>query len=121
MATLEKRVSAARRGLRPLGLVLSRWSTDLSSGHPQPSDPTVVASALVETLREADTVARLDDGRFAVLLEDTPGERCHLDRSNGCAAASARTIPATPCGRACRATRRTRSSRPSHGPGRAAP
>ena len=72
MATLEKRVSAARRGLRPLGLVLIEVVTDISSDRPQPCDPTVVAEALVDTLREADTVARLDDGRFAVLLEDTP-------------------------------------------------
>ncbi len=72
MATLEKRVSAARRGLRPLGLVLLEVVTDVSSDHPRPSDPAIVAAALVHTLREADTVAHLDDGRFAVLLEDTP-------------------------------------------------
>lgn len=72
MATLEKRVSAARRGLRPLGLVLLEVVTDISSAHPKPSDPTLVAEALVDTLREADTMARLDNGRFAILLEDTP-------------------------------------------------
>jgi GGDEF domain-containing protein len=76
MATLEKRVSAARRGLRPLGLVLMESVTDISSDRPQPCNPTVVAEALVATLREADTVARLDDGRFAVLLEDTPENGC---------------------------------------------
>jgi len=72
MATLEKRVSAARRGLRPLGLVLLEVVTDVSSDRPRTSDPTVVAAALTHTLREADTVARLDNGQFAVLLEDTP-------------------------------------------------
>ena len=34
--------------------------------------PKPVAEILTETLREADTVARMDDGVFAVLLEDTP-------------------------------------------------
>ena len=34
--------------------------------------PKPVAEILVETLREADTVARTTDGLFAVLLEDTP-------------------------------------------------
>lgn len=72
MATLEKRVSAARRGLRPLGLVLLEVVTEVSTERPLPCDPSVVAEALVHTLREADTVARLDDGQFAVLLEDTP-------------------------------------------------
>jgi diguanylate cyclase (GGDEF)-like protein len=72
MATLEKRVSAARRGLRPLGLTLLEVVADISSGRPVPSDPVIVTEALVGTLREADTVAHLDDGRFAVLLEDTP-------------------------------------------------
>lgn len=72
MATVEKRVSAARRGLRPLALGLVEVITGLSAGHPRPSDSALVAQALVDTLREADTVARLDDGRFALLLEDTP-------------------------------------------------
>lgn len=72
LATLEKRVSAARRGLRPLGLVLLEVVTDISSGRPQPCDPRVVAEALVDTLREADTIARFENGRFALLLEDTP-------------------------------------------------
>jgi diguanylate cyclase (GGDEF)-like protein len=31
-----------------------------------------VAGALRETLRESDTATRLRDGRFAVVLEDTP-------------------------------------------------
>lgn len=72
VATLEKRVSAARRGLRPLGLTLLEVVVDMSSGRPRPCDPDVVTEALHDTLREADTIARLDDGRFAVLLEDTP-------------------------------------------------
>lgn len=76
MATLEKRVSAARRGLRPLGLVLLEVVTDIAAEHPRPTDPMFVTDALVDALREADTMARLDDGRFAVLLEDTPETGC---------------------------------------------
>ncbi|MCU1454825.1 MAG: diguanylate cyclase protein [Acidimicrobiales bacterium] len=71
-ATLVKRVSAARRGLRPLALGLVDVARDLGRDEPRPVDLDAVSSALVETLREADTVARLDDGRFALLLEDTP-------------------------------------------------
>lgn len=74
-ATLEKRVSAARRGLRPLAVALIEvvsGVTGADDDQPRPSDPQFVAAALVETLREADTVARLRDGRFALLLEDTP-------------------------------------------------
>jgi len=72
MATLEKRVSAARRGLRPLALGLLEVVNGVAAGASQPSDARMVATALTDTLREADTVARLDDGHFAVLLEDTP-------------------------------------------------
>jgi len=32
----------------------------------------VVAGIVVETLRDADIVCRLNDGRFALILEDTP-------------------------------------------------
>ncbi|MCU1351095.1 MAG: diguanylate cyclase protein [Acidimicrobiales bacterium] len=71
-ATLSKRVSAARRGLRPLALGLVDVVRDLGSDTPRPVELTAIAEALTETLREADTVARLDDGKFALLLEDTP-------------------------------------------------
>ncbi|HEY4375570.1 MAG TPA: diguanylate cyclase [Acidimicrobiales bacterium] len=72
VATLVKRVSAARRGLRPLALGLIEVVADLNTGAPSEAEPRPIAAALIETLREADTAARLDDGRFAVLLEDTP-------------------------------------------------
>ena len=71
-ASLGKRISAARRGLRPLTVAMVEvvervGEADMSHTSPQP-----VAAILTETLREADTVARLDSGIFAVLLEDTP-------------------------------------------------
>ncbi|MBI2708176.1 MAG: diguanylate cyclase [Actinobacteria bacterium] len=70
-ATLDKRVSAARRGLRPLAVgiieVVHRDGDTV-----RPADPKIVADALTHTLRDADTCCRLDDGRFGVVLEDTP-------------------------------------------------
>ncbi len=66
LATLDKRVSAARRGLRPLAVVLLEVVDGTA-----PVAPRAVAGSLVETLRDADTTCRLVDGRFAVVLEDT--------------------------------------------------
>jgi diguanylate cyclase (GGDEF)-like protein len=65
---VEARVSAARRHLRPVAVVLF----DVFDGHGQRVDAAMVASAIKETLREADTACRLNDGRFAFVLEDTP-------------------------------------------------
>ncbi len=70
--TLEKRVSAARRGLRPLAIVLIEVAGGLAEGEPRPPDAKAVAGALMETLRDADTACRLDNRQFAVVLEDTP-------------------------------------------------
>lgn len=72
LVTLDKRVSAARRGLRPLAVVLVEVITGVGSGATTPADPKAVAGGLLETLRDADTACRLDDGRFAMVLEDTP-------------------------------------------------
>ncbi|MEJ7584339.1 MAG: diguanylate cyclase [Acidimicrobiales bacterium] len=72
VVTLEKRVSAARRGLRPLAVVLVEVVMTTPDGDQFPADPRAVAAGLVETLRDADTACRLDDGRFALVLEDTP-------------------------------------------------
>lgn len=63
-AALPHRVATARRVLRPISIgLLAVSNTDVTS---------VVASALLDTLRESDTACRLEDGRLAVLLEDTP-------------------------------------------------
>lgn len=69
---IEARVAAARRHLRPVGVVLLEVVGGLRAGHPAVTDPHRVAEAIQETLREADTACRRDDGRFALLLEDTP-------------------------------------------------
>ncbi len=70
-ASLPKRVSAARRGLRPLSLAV----VDVVVGHPvaqaTTADRAVVAEAMIDVFRDADTIAIADDGRFLILLEDT--------------------------------------------------
>jgi GGDEF domain-containing protein len=69
---MEARISAARRHLRPVAVVLVEVVQGLSEGTVRPADPTVVAAGIAQTLREADTACRLADGRFGLLLEDTP-------------------------------------------------
>jgi PleD family two-component response regulator len=71
-ASLVKRVSAARRGLRPLSVaVLDVW-VDFGSLDSRQAPPAPVAELLIEVFREADTIARTPDGLYLVLLEDTP-------------------------------------------------
>lgn len=71
-ASLGKRISAARRGLRPLTVAMVEVVERVGQPDMAQTTPKPVADILVETLREADTVARMDSGVFAVLLEDTP-------------------------------------------------
>lgn len=71
-ASLGKRISAARRGLRPLTVAMVEVVEHVGLPDVRQTAPKPVADILVETLREADTVARMDSGVFAVLLEDTP-------------------------------------------------
>ena len=76
--SLDTRVSAARRHLRPVAVVLVQVSEGVREGAPSPAAPDLVAEGVRATLRDADTACRLDDGRFALILEDTP-ERCGVD------------------------------------------
>jgi PleD family two-component response regulator len=71
-ASLVKRVSAARRGLRPLSVaVLDVWvDFGTPASRQAPAEP--VAEVLIEVFREADTIARTPEGLYLVLLEDTP-------------------------------------------------
>ncbi|WP_426570920.1 GGDEF domain-containing protein [Aquihabitans sp. McL0605] len=71
-ASLGKRISAARRGLRPLTVAMMEVVEKVGEPGMVQTTPKPVAEILTETLREADTVARMDSGVFAVLLEDTP-------------------------------------------------
>jgi GGDEF domain-containing protein len=70
--SLDTRVSAARRHLRPVAVVLVQVSEGVREGAPAPVAPDFVAEGVRATLRDADTACRLDDGRFALILEDTP-------------------------------------------------
>ena len=70
--SLDTRVSAARRHLRPVAVVLVQVSEGVREGVPSPVAPDLVAEGVRATLRDADTACRLDDGRFALILEDTP-------------------------------------------------
>ena len=63
---IEQRTAAARRGLRPLSLVLLHVD-----GPPATTAPRA-GEVLRATLRASDTACRLTDGRFALLLEETP-------------------------------------------------
>lgn len=70
--TLDKRVAAARRGLRPLALALLEPVTGLDQEDPQPAVDRPVAECLLRTLRDSDIACRLDGGLVALILEDTP-------------------------------------------------
>ena len=63
-AALPNRIATARRVLRPISIVLATLG---DSSHARQ-----LAFGLLDTLREADTACRLDDGSFALILEDTP-------------------------------------------------
>ena len=71
-ASLGKRISAARRGLRPLTVAMVEVVERVGEPDMAQTAPKPIAEILTDTLREADTVARMDSGVFAVLLEDTP-------------------------------------------------
>lgn len=71
VVTLSARIAAARRHLRPLALVLLEAVTNANT-NPHPLDPPASADIICETLRDADTLCRLQNGQFAILLEDTP-------------------------------------------------
>lgn len=71
--TLDTRIAAARRHLRPVALVLLDVVTGMPNAEiPQAAEAEVVAHAVRTTLREADLASRLRTGNFALLLEDTP-------------------------------------------------
>jgi two-component system cell cycle response regulator len=72
LVALDARIAAARRRLRPVSVVMVEVVRGLASGRPTPSEPKVVADAVRATLREADTASRMNDGRYALVLEDTP-------------------------------------------------
>lgn len=68
---LEARISAARRNLKPVAVVLIEVIEGLESGLPRPADPSHVTESINRTIRQADTACRLLDGGYALVLEDT--------------------------------------------------
>ena len=72
VVTTEKRLSAARRGLRPADPRAARGGREDQRRRRRPAEPRAIAACLIDTLRDSDTACRLEDGRFAMMLEDTP-------------------------------------------------
>lgn len=72
LVSLDSRIAAARRHLRPVAVALVDVVDGRDGAERPAADPRRVAAALRETLRESDTATRLLDGRFGIVLEDTP-------------------------------------------------
>ena len=72
LAALSWRVTACRRVLRPLALALVEVVDGLPDGPAVPSDPRVVTAMIRATLRTSDVPARLADGTYGMMMEDTP-------------------------------------------------
>ena len=72
LVALDSRIAAARRHLRPVAVALLDIVDGREGESRPPGDPRFIADVLRETLRESDTATRLVDGRFGVVLEDTP-------------------------------------------------
>lgn len=69
-ATIETRVLAAKRHLRPVSVALIAVSD--GPDRKRTADLVKVSHAIKATLRDSDIACHLDDGRFAFILEDTP-------------------------------------------------
>jgi two-component system cell cycle response regulator len=69
---LDTRVSAARRHLRPVSVVMLDVVEGVANGSPRPTAARLVGEGIRSTVRDADTACRLADGRYALVLEDTP-------------------------------------------------
>lgn len=68
---VDARIAAARRHLRPVGVVILEVIEGLRGDAPTEASPGMVAEVVNATLREADTASRVQGGRFALVLEDT--------------------------------------------------
>ncbi|MGI9577838.1 MAG: GGDEF domain-containing protein [Microthrixaceae bacterium] len=69
---LESRLASARRHLRPVALALVEVSEGLPDQNGGEASPRTVADAVSRTLRDSDIACRMENGTFAVILEDTP-------------------------------------------------
>ena len=69
---LDSRLASARRHLRPVALAILEVTEGMPDDMAVDAPAERVAEAIRETVREADIACRMDDGTFAVILEDTP-------------------------------------------------
>lgn len=83
-ATIDTRVLAAKRHLRPVSVALVTVSA--GPNRADTADMAKVSHAIRTTLRDSDIACHLDDGRFAFILEDTPedGAVWTLERLRRC-------------------------------------
>ena len=72
LATVSWRLIACRRVLRPLAWALFEVVDGLPNGPVVPSDPRVIAAMIGGTLRSCVVAARMSDGAYGLMLEDTP-------------------------------------------------
>ena len=72
LAALSWRVTACRRVLRPLSVALVEVVDGLPGGPVVASDPKMVTAMIRATLRTSDVCARLADGAYGLMMEDTP-------------------------------------------------
>jgi two-component system cell cycle response regulator len=72
LASLRWRLIACRRVLRPLAVSIVEVVDGLPDGPVTASDPNVVAAMVYGTLRGSDIGARLGDGSYGLMMEDTP-------------------------------------------------
>ncbi len=72
VVALQSRLAAARRHLRPVSVCLMQVAEGQVEDASRAAPPPKVADSIRQTLREADIACRLDDGTYAVILEDTP-------------------------------------------------
>ena len=72
LVSLDSRIAAARRHLRPVAVAILHVVRGREGENRPAADAGMVAAAIRETLRESDTATRLNDGRYGIVLEDTP-------------------------------------------------
>lgn len=70
--SLDKRIGAARRKLRPLSVAVVDIVEGEAEGISVHPPARQVADLMEAAFREADTIARDEDGYFLILMEDTP-------------------------------------------------
>jgi GGDEF domain-containing protein len=70
-ASLSSRIASGRRRLTPVAIVMLEVLERADGEGPEPLQPTLTARAITTCVREADGAFRLNDGGFALLLDDT--------------------------------------------------